>query len=126
MHNVPILGGMWGFANKLNRQLANRLFSIITNKKIASRYFHKGYSRKGLDQELLKDFFWRYAKKDSTIHDSYSCEKFGGEPFPTERPEPFCYVSCIYCCDSRYNINKSNHECPSKCRPKEHQDWIFC
>jgi hypothetical protein len=120
-----MLGGMWGFANTRNRPLSRKLFSILVNKRIASRYFQNGYSKKGLDQDFLGEFFWKYAKKNATVHDSYTCNKFYYEPFSTQRPNSFCYVSCIDCCDFAFN-NKSNHECPMECRPKEHRDWNFC
>ena len=84
-----------------------------------------GESKKGLDQDFLKDFIWKYAQKNATIHDSYSCKEFGGDPFPTKRPESFCYISCHHCCENIYK-NKTNYECPLECRPKEHLDWTYC
>ena len=32
-HYTPILGGLWGFANKRNKTLANRLFNTIIDNK---------------------------------------------------------------------------------------------
>ncbi len=116
---------MYGFANVRNRELSKKLFSILIDKKIANRYYKNGVSVKGLDQEFLREFFWEYAQKNSTIHDSYTCKEFQGKPFPTQRPNSFCYVSCIYCCEDNYK-HRTNKECPIECRPEDHQNWIYC
>ncbi len=42
---------MWGFFNARNREIANNIFTIITNKSIASQF--KNANRKGNDQYLL-------------------------------------------------------------------------
>ncbi len=85
---------------------------------------------KGYDQYLLQDFFYKYAKESSIQHDSYSCLIFeGSQPFPTRRSEEFyCHVGCQMCCERNLTYSKmiKNHVCPIECRPKEHQDWIYC
>ena len=151
VHNVPILGGLWGYANIKNRKLGHKMLNIITNKHISNRYLENGMSKKGwgemlyfekrinflflfyffIDQDFLHDFIYKYAKKNATIHDSYTCKEFeDSEPFPTQRHKSFCYVSCHHCCDSIYtkdvNKNVAMQEFPLECRPKLNLDWKFC
>lgn len=97
------------------------MFNLITNNLIATHYNPKRENAKGYDQFLLRDFFFKYSKKNSTTHDSYFCESLGGDPWPTKRQNG-CFFGCIGCC-------KNDNEamlCPAKCRPKDHQDWIYC
>jgi hypothetical protein len=128
MHNVPILGGNWGLANTRNRDLADYLFKVITNHKIAGYFNPKRINRKGQDQFFLEQFFYKHAWKNSTTHDAFSCKSFNGDPWPTKRPWEFCFVGCSYCCDQPFFVNKIPHPdiCPEECRPKDHQDWIHC
>ena len=120
------MGGGWGFANKLDREMAKYLFKIITNKFIAS-YYNKIKHEKGKDQSLLIDLFWTYSYRNSTTHDSYSCMIYGGEPWPSKR-EKFCFFGCTYCCDQiPSDQNKTyTYVCPEECRPKDHKEWIYC
>jgi hypothetical protein len=125
-HNIPIVGGYWGLANSRNRPLADYLFKILTNKLIAGYYNPGDRNLKGYDQFLLKMFFARYSLRNSTTHDSYSCSYLGGQPWPSKRPSGYCFVGCTWCCDQPEAESKANFICPKSCRPKEHQDWIFC
>ena len=85
MHNIPIVGGYWGFANSRDRQLSKHLFKILTNKFIAE-YFNPGDKNlKGHDQFLLTEFFSPYSLKNSTTHDAFLCDKINGDPWPTKR-----------------------------------------
>jgi hypothetical protein len=123
---MPILGGGWGFANKLDRKLSKYFFKIITNRFIA-KYYNKIKHEKGLDQYLLVDYLSSYSLKNSTMHDSYTCMALGGDPWPSKR-EKFCYFGCSYCCDqipTNENITYT-YVCPEECRPKNHKDWIYC
>lgn len=47
---------------------------------------------------------------------------------PTKRPVYNCFVGCSQCCDQIEDGDnfKYNKVCPKDCRPKEHQDWIYC
>ena len=116
---------MWGFANYRKRDLGNKLIEFLKNKTIANDFNKNGKSDKGKDQDFLHAYFWPSAKLDALIHDSYICQKYGGIPFPTKRPNNYCFVPCAYCCDPKYNASWG-YECPKECRPKDHQDWIFC
>ncbi len=110
------------------RQLANYLFKVLTNKFIAYFYNQNGKSPKGHDQFLLTEFFSTYSYQNSTTHDSFTCAQLGGEPWPSKRPDYNCFVGCTYCCD-QVPINKRKPYpaiCPKQCRPKDHQDWLHC
>ena len=125
-HNTPILAGLWGFAIKRNRLQAKELFKILTDKSIAKRYNLHRNKLYGRDQSFLSDFFFSFALKNSTTHDSFFCEKYGGMPFPTQRPKGNCYLGCHHCCLPNYQRSKFGAICPEKCRPPEHQDWLSC
>jgi hypothetical protein len=121
-----IVGGYWGFSNMRNRHLANYLFKILTNKFIAQTY-NIIKNEKGQDQFFLTDYYSKYSLKNSTTHDSFSCNYLGGDPFPTQRIGN-CFVGCTGCCNSsiEFSNQKYSHVCPVECRPKNHQDWIHC
>ncbi|CAF0910827.1 unnamed protein product [Brachionus calyciflorus] len=129
-HGTEILGGGWGYANLKNRELGNYLFKIITIKRIALHYNPRSSENdkrnlKGFDQFLLSRFFWKYAKKNSTIHDSYTCMEFGGRPWPTQRIGD-CFFGCPDCCRHENRNSNFSYICPIECRPKKHLDWIYC
>jgi hypothetical protein len=115
---------MWGFANKLNRQLSLNLFKIITNKFISS-YYNKYKNKKGFDQLLLTEFFSKYSIQNSTTHDSFFCFKYndGAQPWPTKRIGK-CFVGGHH----KNCIEKENFDylCPVRCRPDDFLDWKFC
>lgn len=130
-HGPVILGGMWGFYNKISRQLANKLFKIITNKFIQYWYriiYPVKFVPKGQDQFLLNWYFWPIAKQNATVHDSYHCKELGGQPFPTQRPKySNCYVGNLGCCETEPNSKKWAHVCSPECRPKDKiNEWIYC
>lgn len=122
-HWAYFVGCCWGYANKIDRQLSNKLFSLMTNKEIAKKYNEQ---KRGPDQAFLVDYFWKYAKKSSMIHDSYLCRQLGGIAFPTRR-KGFCYVGCIGdCCDEQNSTKNILPECPYICRPDKYKDWNYC
>ena len=106
--------------------MADYLYKALTNKFIAQHY-NKIKNNKGEDQFFLTDFFSYYSLRNSTTHDSFSCQKLGGDPFPVQRIGN-CFVGCTYCCNSSIEIlnQKFPFICPIECRPKNHQDWIHC
>lgn len=73
------------------------------------------------DQIFLSRYVYSLAKLNSIAHDSYSCAKFGGTPFPTKR-KGNCFVGDRKICNS----NRSFTICPMVCRPKNHTDWNYC
>jgi hypothetical protein len=113
---------MWGFNNKLNRTLANSIFNIIVDPKIAKSYNSNMKSPKGADQYFLNDYVYSLVINDLISHDSYFCKGYEkGRPFPNKRIGN-CFVGDIYAC----NTNATYHECPIECRPSDHKDWKYC
>ena len=126
LHGVPILGGMWGYANYRNREVGKGLMSFLKNKEIAYKYNKDHKNQKGKDQDFLSDYFWPTVKINAVIQDSYLCHTLGGSPFPTERPKNYCFVPCAYCCDDKYKQKWEYEGCPKECRPINHQNWTYC
>jgi hypothetical protein len=94
------------------------------DKNIASKYNPGFKNTKGFDQFFLTDQVWPITKTNATIHDSYTCKSFIGSPFPTKRIGA-CFVGRI--ADLGCELNNSSYMiCPQNCRPKDHQEWIYC
>jgi hypothetical protein len=121
-----MMAGMWGF-----RPARDRNYSHVIRSKLFDRSLIIGYSL-NTDQEFLNTHLWPSAQHNAMTHDSYLCtsEQWNRyhRPFPTQRPmhnlTNYCFIGCPKpCC-----INQNFHldRCPSACRPKEHQDWIYC
>ncbi len=117
---------MWGAKPSLNpgftQELFQRLFINAMNKN--EEEFHAKF----FDQALLARFIFPYIHGRVLVHDSYHC---GGhlhinetKAWPTQRPEeqPLNFVGAVY--DSK--AEPMLVECPPPCRPKDHQDWIYC
>ena len=118
-HVDRILAGMWGFYNSRDRNLANKIFDLIKNPEISKTYLK---SSKVGDQKFLKEYVYDLVKEKSIAHDSYACFLYGSDPFPTKRVGN-CFVGSP---NDGCNPNSTFNECPAKCRPKDHQDWISC
>ena len=125
MHETEILGGMWGFKNSMDRNLAYHLFKFVLSKKISKNYNFHTQNEKGKDQEFLSKYFYPLIKSKSIIHDSFLCKIFDNSlPWPMKRLSD-CFVgSPSYCNESL--ANKFYEECPFDCRPKNHKDWLYC
>jgi hypothetical protein len=149
-HDQPIVNGLWGFASVRNRMLAHRIFKMITNPFLASRYNPRRSDAQGLDLTLLNSFIVKYVNDggqngvtSATIHDAYHCDTMSptqlqGKPWPVKRPLNYCYVGCSaletreatldetfdYMCCSKGNqpdeTIKWNKVCPRQCRPMIH------
>lgn len=125
-HDTSILGGMWGFYNSRNRALANQIFSKMIELS-TSKLYNSNTNAKQMDQAFLSAYLYPLVKTDSTIHDSYLCEKYNeSRPFPTRR-QGGCFVGqnvqygALEC-----EKKRMDRLCPEKCRPQEHQDWWYC
>jgi hypothetical protein len=119
-----MLGGMWGIKTRFDKTLSKYLYKVITSRLITAWYsLYTG--EKGHDQYILNWYFWPHVKANSTIHDSYTCQKFGGKAFPSQRP-PYeeCFVGAMGSCKKKHSSYKL--VCPIECRPQEHPDWIYC
>ena len=105
--------GLWGYVTYANREISKNLFSLIL--KYAA------------DKRLLDKWFWPIFSKNITIHDSFFCDKYGGEPFPNQRDLDNCFVGQFGCCGSVLNRKLPKHECPKQCRPiSKVNDWSYC
>ncbi len=122
-HGIPILGGLWGAAPvRARRQLFNMFYPVLV-PSIARKYNGTG------DQDFLQVFIWEKVKNRALSFDSYSCKQFGSRPFLSQRPLGNCFLGCIReCCTNMTETNSINgpKACPKACRPKDHQDWIYC
>ncbi|CAF4144638.1 unnamed protein product [Rotaria socialis] len=122
-HGLFILGGLWGASLVRARQHLIQIFQPMLIPRIARRYIGKG------DQRFLNDYVGKHVRNNSLIFDSYFCTELGGQPYPSKRPMDGCFLGCIRpCCDNQTNTvyQGAKIECPMKCRPKEHLDWIYC
>ncbi|CAF2641649.1 unnamed protein product [Rotaria sp. Silwood2] len=124
MHGVPMLGGMWGFRPSLNRNLSRLIHDKIHNQELIKRYGGRA------DQGFLSSHIWPFAKASAIAHDSFLCTHgFGhqADPFPTQRPsanETNCFIGCVRPCCGFGKMPFG--ECPKRCRPKDHPEWIYC
>ena len=61
------------------------------------------------------------------VHDSYFCGKYSPtQPFLSKRKEGIGnFVGSISSINSQLRFYKEN-ECPEKCRPINHTDWLYC
>ena len=81
LHNVPILGGMWGYHAKHLRHI----------RTLIDDYYQTGRHHKvswGVDQDFLSHSVWPIAKTDCTIHDSFHSDN----PFPYGRRDELNFV----------------------------------
>jgi len=119
-HGASMLGGTWGAKVVNQRKDFFLAFKKLFKDGIAYLSRDKGG---GWDQIALLRFVWPWAKHVLFSHDSYTCKKFSGtHPFPTKRETgPGNFIG------SAVAINSSTDtECPEKCRPRNHLDWITC
>ncbi|CAF1099972.1 unnamed protein product [Rotaria magnacalcarata] len=124
MHVTAMLGGMWGFRPSLDPTVSISFHNKIHNQGLVQKY--PGIN----DQAFLTNEVWPQAKSSIIVHDSFICQASygtGTQPFPIQRPLPDatnCYIGCVRpcCLDGKLPFG----ECPKACRPKNHQDWIYC
>ena len=115
-------GGMWGIYNDRDRPLANQIFQQIIDLQTSYKYnFYKNQLNQ--DESFLSKFVYPLLRTNSIIQDSYTCLLHNdSQAFPTQLTGA-CHIG---------NESKGcetelwNFSCPVECRPKEHQDWIYC
>lgn len=119
------IGGMWGFHNSRNRDLADRLYEKMINTELSKKY-NKDKNKKLFDQYFLRDHVYSSMKNISVIHDSFMCKNFhDSEPWPTKR-KGGCYVGGRHKSNCETEFEEGFRQCPVECRPKKHGDWIYC
>jgi hypothetical protein len=111
---------MWGIKTYKDRSLSEQIFNLLINETISKQYLHLP---KGTDQLFLKNHVYDHIKNVSLIHDSYNCMRYNdSEPWPTRR-----YGNCRVGAKNECSEKSGNYiECPVRCRPKSHLDWIYC
>jgi len=123
-HGTYILGGTW--AAKVDKQRKSLMDSFKKLFKDGLAYIPREKGG-GYDQIALMRYFWPWGKKVALSHDSYTCRKFSHTaPFPTQRlPGIGNFIGSVIALNQTVGFDNSNF-CPEKCRPKNHQDWIYC
>ena len=123
---MEIQGGMWGAQPYKNRTL----LSNLGHKVIVRTHSSNKKKTYNVDQTVLRDVVWPFAKKDVVQHDSYYCSDHRYQashpilPFPTRR-QGHAFIGKVNFNNGIFRVVKVK-ECPIKCRPKNHQDWIYC
>ena len=89
--------------------------------------YGKTYFSNIFDMVYLREIVWPVINSTVNMYDSFHCkaEELGESlPFPTKR-EGSLYVGSG---PVKYNLMEkiANRACPAICRPKDHQDWIYC
>ncbi|KAK4295457.1 hypothetical protein Pmani_031977 [Petrolisthes manimaculis] len=111
-HNWVMMAGMWGGCNNWQGAVG-----VQVGQKALCVPSH--------DQNFLKVKVWPVARLNATIHDSYTCQRFpGSQPFPSQRSN-FTFVG-QRSYRGRYRWETTHTQCPVNCRPKLHQDWLYC
>ena len=120
-HNVPLLGAAWGA--HLGRKNARARWARSWAKMLRDREAFEPRFKKGPDQALLARYVWTWGRRNSVQHDAYLCRQFPGSvPFPTRRlAGPNNHVASVWK-DNATLLSR----CPKYCRPKQHQDWLYC
>jgi len=118
-HGAVMMGGMWGAKVWTTRLRFRKAFTELFKNGLAYMSRLKG----GWDQVALQRYVWPWAKKMLFSHDSYTCKRFSyTHPFPTRREEGIGnYVGSVVSLGATITS-----DCPFKCRPQEHKDWLTC
>lgn len=120
-----MLAGMWGIKTSANREVASKFYETMTNASFLAFYRKYKYEKQA-DQIFLQLYMYSDVKKSVLAHDSFHCQKYGGQPFPSKRPAGYCHVGGFGCCgpESSNFIYAFPHECNYNCR--SHKDWVLC
>ena len=121
-HGIEILGGMWCY------RTTNSLIKASRNLKVMLKNAERRSSteaKKGDDQIVLQKYLWPELKNDVIQHDSYLCKYYPGSiPYPSQRSATNEFIGCPkFTIEEACSVPKV---CPKDCRPRDHQDWIYC
>ena len=118
-HNVEILGGMWCFRPQNSPTKAKHSLKLMLEN--AGKRSSTSEATKGNDQFMLQRYLWPKVKNDVIQHDSYLCKSYPGSiAYPSQRS------SIIEIIGASRSWGFEAMECPKECRPKDHQDWLYC
>ncbi|CAL4107631.1 unnamed protein product [Meganyctiphanes norvegica] len=114
-HRAPVLAGLWGGCSWWRPDEAMSMRNEMLN---ATRLFHE-------DQRALADILWPEIQENVLMHDSYHCMRYPeSRPFPSQRFNLTYVGQRTY--RAKYITDRIVRECPYKCRPLQHQDWLYC
>eukprot|EP00096_Caligus_rogercresseyi_P007457 TRINITY_DN25318_c0_g1_i1.p1 TRINITY_DN25318_c0_g1~~TRINITY_DN25318_c0_g1_i1.p1 ORF type:complete len:364 (-),score=14.41 TRINITY_DN25318_c0_g1_i1:7-1098(-) len=124
-HSTYIMGGTWGVKVPQHRKELLKAFSKLFKDTSGLAYVNR--NKGGYDQVALTKYIWPWAKWKALCHDSYLCKKYSRtSPFPSRRVEGIGnFVGSVVSLNGTLRFSKDS-ECPIKCRPKNHKDWIYC
>ena len=143
-HTAYVMGGTWGAKVKDLRKEFHAAFGKLFRDGIA--YIPKerggGYDQVGKPANknvndinpytsglisAMTRYVWPWAKKLALSHDSYTCSRFSRTTaFPTRRVAGLGnFVGSVVSLNSSIGLDEHGI-CPVKCRPKDHQDWLYC
>lgn len=119
-HSIPILGGLWGIKLNKEHSLIKNVSKVLLTPDLVRCYTGER------DQTFLEEFIWPHANLHRQItleYDSFHCQKYtNARPFSTRKQSSTTFVGC-----RRPNCTRDEHlPCPTKCRPANHLDWIWC
>ena len=119
-HSVEILGSGWGVRLRpIERSMMSAAFQAARSDSI----YWAPRCGWGPDQTFLKRYVWPWARWSSVSHDSYSCSRYPfTKPFPSQRHlNESNYVASAVTGHDRLEV-----QCPERCRPAIHKDWLYC
>lgn len=129
VHDVPILGGMWGAKNgyfpKTGNLSAEELaHEIRENSKVNS---FRSVKDTGFDQRVLTTTLFSERSSQIVAYDSYHCNTWGYRtkvrPFPIQRKDRFSdFVGNVAFGKAKYLMRV----CPVECRPEWGKNWEYC
>ncbi|CAB4060741.1 unnamed protein product [Lepeophtheirus salmonis] len=124
-HATTIMGGTWAVKVDRHRKEFKSSFKKLFKDTSGLAYINRTLG--GYDQVALSKYVWPWAKWRALSHDSYLCKKYPRtSPFPTKRVEGIGnYVGSVVSLNATIGFTSAS-ECPFKCRPRDHKDWIFC
>lgn len=115
-HDRVLNGGLWG---------ATRRSKIAGRLEFLAREWadHDAY---GADLDFLAVKVAPLLEGDLLSHDAYTCEKYGGRPFPTKRPADYQHVGQVFDAENRPRLDDIDSYlrgvlAPLKCRRRP--DW---
>lgn len=114
-HGVVMLAGMWGGCNTWKTAEARTVRDYALRRATSTLQ----------DQNILETQLWPLASLNVTVHDAYTCMRFGRSlPFPSQRVK-FTFVG-QRSYRSMYLRERTHAICPHQCRPENHKDWLYC
>ena len=116
-----MMAGLWGAKlGALERAMAIYSFKLAT----ASCDLWIGRDHYLFDQEFLASFIWPWAKFNVHHHAAFFCQDYkNAVPFPTEREKAKAnYIGVPWVKNDTFY----NRKCQIECRPKDHQEWLYC